>query len=63
MVFLPLIFKLTLGCFSLSSRLFRYQIASVSRCVCVFLMYFLFFPFIPSLFYVCVFDLEVHLYF
>ena len=33
MVFLLLIFKLTVGCFSLSSRLFRYQIASVSCCV------------------------------
>ena len=41
MVFLLLIFILTLGCFSLSIRLFRYQIASVSCCVCVcvFLVY------------------------
>ena len=36
MVFLLLIFKLTLGCFSLSIRLFRYQIALVSCCVRVF---------------------------
>ena len=61
MVFLPLIFKLTLGCFSLSSRLYSYQIASVSRCVCV--LYFFFFPFITSIFLcVCMFDPDVYLY-
>ena len=61
MVFLLLIFKLTVGCFSLSSRLFRYQIASVSCCVYVFLYLFLFFFY--SLAFVCVFDCDVHLYF
>ena len=44
MVFLPLIFKLTLGCFSFSSCLFCYQIASVSRCVC-FIYIYIFFSF------------------
>ena len=48
MVFLLLIFEFTLVCFSLSSHLFRYQIAFVSCCV------FLFFVFILSLFYVSV---------
>ena len=48
MLFLLLIFELTLVCFSLSSHLFRYQIAFVSCCV------FLVFVFILSLFYVSV---------
>ena len=57
MVFLLLIFKLSLGCFNLSSRLFCYQIASVTA-VCVFYIYlFIFcfvFLFILSLFlFVC----------
>ena len=62
MVILLLIFKLTVGCFSLSSRLFRYQIASVSCCVYVFLYLFLFF-FLFFGFFVCVFDRDVRLYF
>ena len=52
MVFLLLIFKLTVGCFSLSIRLFRHQIASVSCCVYVFLYLFLFFFY--SLAFLCV---------
>ena len=54
MVLLLLIFKLLLGCFSLSSRLFRYQIASGSCCVCVCVSTFNFvFLFILSLFCEC----------
>ena len=61
MAFLLLIFKLTLGCFSLSSRLFRYQITLlVAVCFYIYLfIYFLFFAFLC----VCAFDREVHLYF
>ena len=45
---------LSLGCFSLSSRLFRYQIASVSCCVCVSVSTFNFvFLFMLSLFCEC----------
>ena len=62
MVFLLLIFKLTVGCFSFSSRLFRYQIVSVSCCVYVFLYIFLFF-FLFFRFFVSVLDRDVHLYF
>ena len=57
MVFLLLIFKLTLGCFSFSSRLFCYQIASVSCCVCflyLFIYFFCFFSFYSFAFFMCV---------
>ena len=50
----------------LSSRLFRYQIDSVSLCACVCVCYFFtFFVFFFLLFrlFTCVFDLDVHLYF
>ena len=62
MVFLLLISKLTLGCFSLSSRLFHYLNASVSCCVCVVVLFFLpSFIFFLCFLYVRVFDLDVHL--
>ena len=49
MVFLLLIFKWKLGCFSLSSRLFCYEIASFSCCVCFFI-FFIFICFVFFLF-------------
>ena len=54
-------FQLKLSCFSLSSRLFCYQIASVSRCVCFLYTFFCFF--LCSFTFLCVFDLDVYLYF
>ena len=49
------------GCFTLSSRLFRYQIALL---VAVFLkIYFCFFFLFFAFLRVCAFDRDVHLYF
>ena len=44
-LFLLLIFKLTVGCFSLSSRLFHYQIASVSLLAAVCMCFYIYFCF------------------
>ena len=51
MVFLLLIFKLTSGCFSLSSHLFCHQIASVNCCMCLLLLFFFIYIFFVFCFY------------